>query len=82
MDALIVRGLQNKQTIKPENGKSETEDGNSKSHSRQNRSIDHDGGSDPERTSRDIHYQARGREIVNQRRKLEIPFSTESKQRS
>ena len=86
MDALIVRGLQDKQTIKPENGKSETEDGNSKSHSRRNRSIDHDGGSDPERTSRDRHDQARGREIreweiVNRRRKLEILLSTESKQR-
>ena len=42
---------------------------------------------DPERTSRDSHNQARGqeireREIVNERRKLEIPFSIESKQRS
>ena len=85
MDALIVRGLQDKQTIKPENGKSETEDGNSKSHSRRNLSKDRDGGSDPKRTSRDRHDQARGREIreweiINRRRKLKIPFSTESKQ--
>ena len=63
MDALIVRGLQDKQTIKPENGKSETEDGNSKSHSRRNRSIDHDEGSDPERTLRHRHDHAREHEI-------------------
>ena len=87
MEALTLRGLQETDTIKPEDGKSETEDGNSKSHSRWNLSRDHDGGSDPESTSRDRHDQARGREIreleiVNRRRKLEIPFSIESKQRS
>ena len=87
MDALTMRGPQDKDTMKPENGKSETEDGNSKSRSRRNLSKDRDGGSDPKRTSRDRHGQARGREIrereiVNRRRKLEIPFSTESKQRS
>ena len=47
MDALTVRGPQDKDTIKPENGKSETEDGNSKSRSRRNLSKDRDGGSDP-----------------------------------
>ena len=78
MEALTVRGPQHKDTIKPENGKSETEDGNSKSRSRRNLSKDHDGGSDPEWTSRDRHDQASGREIrdweiINQRRKLEIP---------
>ena len=87
MDALTVRGPQDEDTIKPENGKSETEDGNSKSRSRQNLSKDRDGGSDPKRTSRDRHGQARGQEIreweiINRRRKLEIPFSMESKQRS
>ena len=87
MDALTVRGPQDKDTIKPENGKSETEDGNSKSRSRRNLSKDCDGGSDPKRTSRDRHDQAREREIreweiINQRWKLKIPFSTESKQRS
>ena len=87
MDALTVRGPQDKDTIKPENRNSETKDGNSKSRFRWNLSKDHDGGSDPERTSRDRHDQARGREIrereiVNQRRKLEIPFSIESKERS
>ena len=63
MEALTVRGPQHKDTIKPKNGKSETEDGNSKSHSRWNLSKDHDGRSDPERTSRDRHDQARGWEI-------------------
>ena len=63
MDALNMRGPHDKDTIKPENGKSETEDGNSKSHSRRNLSKDRDGGSDPKRTSRDRHDQARGREI-------------------
>ena len=87
MEALTVRGLQDTDTIKPENLKSETEDRNSKSRSRLNLSKDHDGGSDPERTSRDRHDQARGweireRKIVNRRRKLEILFTTESKQRS
>ena len=87
MEALTVRGPPDKDTIKPENGKSETEDRNSKSHSRRNLSKDRDGGSDPKRTSRDRHDQARGREIrdreiINQRRKLEIPLSMESKQRS
>ena len=87
MDALTVRGPQDKDTIKPENRNSETKDGNSKSRSRRNLSIDCDGGSDPKRTSRDRHDQARGREIrdreiINQRQKLEIPFSMESKQRS
>ena len=87
MDALTVREPQDKDMIKLENGKSETEDGNSKSCSRRNLSKDYDGGSDHERTSRDRHDQARGqeireREIVNLRWKLEIPFSTESKQRS
>ena len=92
MEALTLRGLQETDTIKPEDGKSEngnseTEDGNLKSHFRCNLSRDHDGGSDPERTSRDRHDQAREREtseweIVNQRWKLEIPFSIESKQRS
>ena len=43
MEALTVRGPPDKDTIKPENGKSETEDGNSKSHSRRNLSKDHDG---------------------------------------
>ena len=62
MDALTVRGPQDKDTIKPENRNSETKDGSSKSRSRRN-SIDCDGGSDPKRTSRDRHDQARGREI-------------------
>ena len=75
MDALTMRGPQDKDTIKPENRNSETKDGSSKSHSQRNLSIDCDGGSDPKRTSRDRHNQARGREIreqeiVNQRRKL------------
>ena len=75
LDALTMRGPQDKDTIKPENRKSETEDGNSKSCSRRNLGKDRDGGSDPKRTSRDRHDQARGREIreweiVNQRRKL------------
>ena len=78
MDTLTMRGLQDTDMIKPENGKSETKDGNSKSRSRWNLSKDHDGGSDPERTSRDRHDQDSGREIVNRRGKLEIPFSTES----
>ena len=92
MEALTLRGLQETDTIKPEdgkseNGKSETDDGNSKSCSRRNLSKDHEGGSDPEWTSRDRHDQAIGqeireREIVNQRRKIEILFATESKQRS
>ena len=92
MEALTLRGLQETDTVKPEdrkseNGKSETEDGNSKSCSRRNLSKDYDGGSDPERTSRDRHDQARGQEIreweiVNWRRKLEMLFMTESKQRS
>ena len=87
MDALTVREPQDKDMIKPENGKSETEDGNSKSRSRRNLSKDCDGGSDPKGTSRDRHGQARGREIrkreiINRRGKLKIPFSTESKQRS
>ena len=87
MEALTLRGLQDKDTIKPENRNSETKDGNSKSRSRRNLSIDCDGGSDPKRTSRDRHDQARGREIreweiVIRRQKLEIPFSIESKQRS
>ena len=87
MDALTVRGPQDKDTIKPENRNSETKDGNSKSRSLWNLSKDRDGGSDPKRTSRDRHDQARGweireREIVNKRWKLEIPFSMESKQRS
>ena len=84
LDALTVRGPQDKETIKPENRNSEAKDGNSKS---RNLSIDCDGGSDPKRTSRDRHDQARGREIrdreiINQRLKLKIPFSMESKQRS
>ena len=66
MDALTVRGPQDEDTIKRENGKSETKDGNSKSRSRQNLSKDRDGGSDPKRTSRDRHYQAIGREIQEQ----------------
>ena len=92
MEALTLSGLQETDTIKPEDGKSEngnseTEDGNSKSRSRWNLSKDRDEGFDPKRTSRDRHDQARGREIrdreiINQRRKLEIPFSMESKQRS
>ena len=92
MEALTLRGLQETDTIKPEDRKSEnrklqTKDGNSESSSRLNLNKDHDGGSDPERTSRDRHDQARGqeirvREIVNRRQKLEILFSTESKQRS
>ena len=65
-----MSGLQETDTIKPEdrkpeNGKSQTEDGNSKSRSRRTLSKDHDGGYDPERTSRDRHDQARGWEIVN-----------------
>ena len=68
MEALTLSGLQETDTIKPEegkseNGKSETEDGNSKSCFLRNLSKDHAGGSDPERTSRDRHYQAIGREI-------------------
>ena len=92
MEALTLRGPQETDTIKPEDGKSEnrklqTKDGNSKSCSRLNLNQDPDGGSDPERTSRDRYDEARGREIrgreiVNRRRKLEIPFSMESKQRS
>ena len=92
MEALTLRGLQETDTVKPEDGKSEngksrTKDGNSKSRSRRNLSNDHDGGCDPQRTSRDKHDEARGREIreqkiVNRRRKLEILFTTESKQRS
>ena len=57
---------QDTDTIKPENGKSETEDGNSKSRCRRNLSKDHDGGFDAEWTSRDRHNQARGREIREQ----------------
>ena len=80
MEALTLSGLQETDMIKPEDG------GNSKFRSRLNLSKDHDGGSDPERTLRDRHNQARGREIrereiVNRRRKLEILLSTESKQR-
>ena len=92
MEALTLSGLQETDTIKPEdgkseNGKSETEDGNSKSCFLRNLSKDHAGGFDPERTSRDRHDQAIGQEIikrkiVNQRRKLKIQFSTESKHRS
>ena len=92
MEALTLRGLQETDTIKledrkSENGKLYTKDGNSKSRSRLNLSKDHEGGSDPERTSRDRHDQAirqeiREREIRNQRRKLKIPFSTKFKQRS
>ena len=87
MEALTVRGLQDKDTIKPENRKSETEDRNSKSCSRRNLGKDRDGGSDPKRTSRDRHDQAIGqeireREIINRRQKLEILFVTEYKQRS
>ena len=63
LDALTVRGPQDKDMIKPKNRNSETKDGNSKSRSRRNLSNGHDGGSDPERTSRDRHYQAIGREI-------------------
>ena len=82
MEALTLSGLQETDTIKPEdgkseNGKSETEDGNLKSCFRWNLSKDHEGGSDPEAegTSRDRHDQAIGQEIikrkiVNQRRKL------------
>ena len=92
MEALTLRGLQETDTVKSEDGKSEnrksrTEDGNSKSRSRRNLSNGHDGGSDPKRTLRDRHDQARGREIReweigNRRWKLEILFTTESKQRS
>ena len=92
MEALTLSGLQETDTIKPEDGKSEnrkleTEDENLKSHSRWKLSRDHDGGSDPERTSRDRYDEARGREIrgweiINKRWKLEIPFLMESKQRS
>ena len=87
MEVLTLGGLQENETIKPEDGKSLTEDRNLKSRSQRNLSKDHDGGSDPEWTSRDRHDQARGREIrgreiVNQRQKLKIPFSIESKQRS
>ena len=81
MDALTVRGPQDKDTIKPENGKSETEDGNSKSCSRRNLSKDHDRGPDSERTWRPRQDQTREWEIMNRRWKLEIPFSMESKQR-
>ena len=54
---MTLRGLQETDTIKPEdgkseNGKSQTKDGNSKSRSLRNLNKDHDGGSDPERTSR------------------------------
>ena len=66
MDALTMRGPQDKDTIKPENRNSETKDGSSKSRSQWNLSIDCDGGSDPKRTSRDRHNQARGREIREQ----------------
>ena len=67
-EALTLSVLQETDTIKPEdgkseNGKSETEDGKSKSRCRRNLSKDHDGGSDPERTSTDRHNQARGQEI-------------------
>ena len=48
----IKRGPQDKDTKKPENRNSETKDGNSKFRSRWNLSKDHDGGSDPERTSK------------------------------
>ena len=87
MEVLTLGGLQENETIKPEDGKSLTEDRNLKSRSRRNLSKDHDGGSDAECTSRDRHDQARGREIrereiVNKRWKLEIPLSMESKQRS
>ena len=48
MEALTLSGLQETDTIKPEDGKSEngkleTEDENLKSHSRWNLSRDHDG---------------------------------------
>ena len=46
MDTLTMRGLQDTDMIKPENGKSETKDRNSKSRSRRNLSKDHDGRSD------------------------------------
>ena len=82
MDALTVRGLQDADMIKPENLKSETEDGNSKTLYRWNLSKDHDGHSDRARTSRQRQDQTREREIINRRWKLEIPFSMESKQRS
>ena len=92
MEAVTLRGLKETNTMKPEDGKSENRkswigDGNSKSHSRWNLSKDRDEGSDPKRASRDRHDQARGREIrdreiMNKRRKQEIPFLTESKQRS
>ncbi len=81
MDALTVRGLQDTDMIKPENVKSETEDGNSKTRYRWNLSKDHDGHSDRERTSRHRQDQTREREIINRRWKLEILLSTESKQR-
>ena len=81
MEVLTLSGLQETDMIKPEDG------GNSKFRSRLNLSKDHDGGSDPETTSRDRHDQARRREIreqeiVNRRGKLKIPFSTESNQQS
>ena len=82
MEALTVRGLQDTDTIKPENLKSETEDGNSKTRYQRNLSKDHDGHSDRERTSRHRQDQTREWEIINRRWKLEILFSMESKQRS
>ena len=63
MEALTPRGLHETDTIKPENLKSETEDGNSKTRYRRNLSKDHDGRSDRERTSRQRGDHARGREI-------------------
>ena len=59
----MVSGLQETDKIMPEDGKSEngkleTEDGNSKSCSRRNLSKDYDGGSDRERTSTQRHDQA------------------------
>ena len=70
------RTSRDRHTIKPEDGKAEKEK------SKPNLSKDHDGRSDRERTSRQRGDHARGREIINQRQKLEIPFSTESKYRS
>ena len=68
MEALTVRGLQDKDTIEPENRKSETEDGNSKSCSRRNLSKDCDGGSDPKRQTQSSQRTENQRlEIVNRR---------------
>ena len=76
-EALTLRGLQETDT------QSSQRTGKQRKRNRKpNLSKDHDGRSDRERTSRQRGDHARGREIVNQRRKLEIPFSTESKHRS